>query len=99
MPQVGNTFQWTDNFTKTVGKHTFKFGGDVPDSSTSISSFILMSTVTFSSSAFKTSVTRRTWTQRLARRPQNDVGFSSAYPNYFLGTPSSYTQGAAQVKT
>src|ERR1700719_1261860 len=29
LPQVGNTFQWTDNFTKTVGKHTIKFGGDV----------------------------------------------------------------------
>ncbi len=22
LPQTGNTFQWTDNFTKIVGKHT-----------------------------------------------------------------------------
>ena len=29
LPQIGNTFQWTDNFTKTFGKHTLKFGGDV----------------------------------------------------------------------
>jgi hypothetical protein len=29
LPQTGNTFQWTDIFTKTVGKHTIKFGGDV----------------------------------------------------------------------
>ena len=29
LPQVGNTFQWTDNFTKTFGKHTAKFGVDV----------------------------------------------------------------------
>jgi hypothetical protein len=29
IPQVGNTFQWTDNVTKTFGKHTTKFGIDV----------------------------------------------------------------------
>ena len=29
LPQFGNTFQWTDNFTKVMGKHTLKFGVDV----------------------------------------------------------------------
>jgi Carboxypeptidase regulatory-like domain len=29
IPQVGNTFQWTDNITKTIGKHTTKFGIDL----------------------------------------------------------------------
>ncbi len=29
LPQTGNTFQWTDNFTKVVKNHTVKFGGDV----------------------------------------------------------------------
>jgi hypothetical protein len=29
IPQVGNTFQWTDNITKTIGSHTAKFGIDV----------------------------------------------------------------------
>ena len=29
IPQVGNTFQWTDNITKTFGNHTAKFGIDV----------------------------------------------------------------------
>jgi len=29
LPQVGNTFQWSDNFTKVAGTHTFKFGADV----------------------------------------------------------------------
>jgi Carboxypeptidase regulatory-like domain len=29
IPQVGNTFQWTDNLTKTMGNHTAKFGIDV----------------------------------------------------------------------
>ena len=29
LPQVGNSFQWSDNFTKVTGNHTFKFGVDV----------------------------------------------------------------------
>lgn len=29
LPQTGNTFQWTDNYTKVAGSHTMKFGGDV----------------------------------------------------------------------
>jgi outer membrane receptor protein involved in Fe transport len=26
--QVGNTFQWLDNFSKVIGTHTLKFGGE-----------------------------------------------------------------------
>jgi hypothetical protein len=29
LPQTGNTFQFSDNFSKIVGKHSFKFGGDI----------------------------------------------------------------------
>ena len=29
LPQVGNSFQWSDNLTKVAGNHTFKFGVDV----------------------------------------------------------------------
>ncbi len=29
LPQVGNVFQWADNFSKVVGKHSLKFGGDL----------------------------------------------------------------------
>jgi len=29
LPQVANVFQWADNFTKVVGKHSLKFGGDI----------------------------------------------------------------------
>lgn len=28
LPQIGNTFQFTDNITKVLGKHTMKFGAD-----------------------------------------------------------------------
>jgi hypothetical protein len=29
LPQVGNSFQWSDSMTKVTGNHTLKFGGDV----------------------------------------------------------------------
>jgi hypothetical protein len=29
LPQVGNSFQWSDNLTKVTGTHTMKFGVDV----------------------------------------------------------------------
>jgi hypothetical protein len=29
LPQVGNSFQWSDNISKVVGKHSLKFGTDV----------------------------------------------------------------------
>lgn len=29
LPQVGNSFQWSDNLSWVKGSHTFKFGGDV----------------------------------------------------------------------
>jgi hypothetical protein len=29
LPQVGNSFQWSDNISKVVGTHSLKFGGDV----------------------------------------------------------------------
>lgn len=29
LPQVGNSFQWSDSISKIVGNHSIKFGGDV----------------------------------------------------------------------
>jgi hypothetical protein len=29
LPQVGNSFQWSDNLSKIMGNHSLKFGGDV----------------------------------------------------------------------
>ncbi len=79
LPQIGNTFQWTDNFTKVAGKHTFKFGGDVR---------------------------RMRFDQRLYFDPNgyftysgggtSDFVSSTLFPNYLMGIPDSYVQGATQ---
>jgi len=29
LPQTGNTFQWSDGFSKVIGRHALKFGGDL----------------------------------------------------------------------
>ncbi|MFY9532190.1 MAG: carboxypeptidase regulatory-like domain-containing protein, partial [Candidatus Acidiferrales bacterium] len=77
LPQVGNTFQWMDNYTKIIGKHSFKFGGDVHRQR--FDQFLFFETTGFF-----------TFQSNQASPSGNDVGFSDAYPNYFLGQPTSY---------
>jgi outer membrane receptor protein involved in Fe transport len=80
LPQVGNTFQWSDNFSKVIGAHSIKFGGDVR---------------------------RQRFDQFLYYNINGDFSFQAAgatnspagsdgYPDFFLGTPTSYSGGAAQ---
>ncbi len=83
LPQTGNTFQWTDNFTKIFGKHTTKFGVDVRRQR--FDQFLY----------FDVSGEYTVTSQATADEIQTDGNFPS-YPNYFLGAPTSYTQGAAQ---
>jgi len=89
LPQAGNTFQWTDNFTKTVGKHTIKFGGDVRRQQ-------------FNQFLYFDINGQYTFLTTPSAPSSNDVGVANAngspnpYPNYFLGAPDTYTQGAAQ---
>ncbi|HXW54509.1 MAG TPA: carboxypeptidase regulatory-like domain-containing protein [Candidatus Cybelea sp.] len=106
LPQAGNTFQWSDIFTKTTGNHTWKFGGDVRRQQ--FNQFLyydLDGQYTFLSDANLCNPNNPNPTPpplptagsaHCDLPVTNDVGFASAYPDYFIGTPSSYTQGAAQ---
>jgi hypothetical protein len=80
LPQVGNTFQWTDNFTKTVGKHTIKFGGDVRRQR--FDQFLYFEV---NGNFSFTNVDNA-----------DQIGSDDAYPNYFLGAANVYQQGSAQ---
>jgi hypothetical protein len=85
LPQIGNTFQWADNYSKVIGKHSFKFGGDARyQKFDQFLVFNINGQYSFSSSASSPS--------------GNDVGFDNAFPNFFLGLPaaSGYLQGSAQ---
>ena len=83
LPQAGNTFQWTDNYTKTFGRHTFKFGGEIRRSQFNQFLFYNINGLySFSNTG-----------------PDNEISSDPdfpAYPNYFLGVPTTYSQGAAQ---
>jgi carboxypeptidase family protein len=83
LPQVGNTFQFADNYSKIIGKHSLKFGGDGRyQKFDQFLIFDINGSFTFNSSSSAPS--------------GNDVGFDNAFPNYFLGLPTSYLQGSAQ---
>ena len=79
LPQIGNSFQWSDNITKIKGNHTMKFGGDVRR-------MRFDQTLYFEVSGYYNYFGGGT----------NDAGFSDLYPNYLLGLPDTYQQGAAQ---
>lgn len=80
LPQTGNTFQWTDNYTKTFGKHTVKFGGDVRRQR--FDQFLFFEV---SGNYSFTNVANA-----------DQIAGNDAYPNYFLGAANSYQQGSAQ---
>src|SRR5947209_4651388 len=79
IPQVGNSFQWSDNLTKVKGNHTFKFGADVRR-------MRFDQTLFFEVSGYYNYFGGGT----------NDTQYSDLYPNYLLGLPDTYQQGAAQ---
>ena len=100
LPQVGNSFQWTDSMTIVKGKHTIKFGGDVRRMR--FDQFLYFENSGyfqyFGSCAFDTTLN----TQKCSG---NDPGFltgtdqnatQNLYPNYLLGLPDQYQQGSAQ---
>jgi len=81
IPQVGNSFQWTDSITKVRGNHTFKFGADARRMRFDQHLYFEVSGYY---NYFGTGV--------------NTTGFSDLYPDYLLGLPDQYQQGAAQVE-
>lgn len=83
LPQTGNTYQFSDNFSKLIGKHSIKFGGDVRKQQfDQLLYFDINGLFNFTSNA--------------AQPSNNDLGFSDAYANYFLGQANSLIQGSAQ---
>ena len=105
LPQIGNTFQWTDDYTRSIGKHTMKVGADVRRQRfDQFLYFNINGFFTFLSDSNLCAPTNpnlppplNSPTGQNCNVPStNDVGFTDSYPDYFLGTTSSYTQGAAQ---
>jgi hypothetical protein len=83
LPQTGNTFQLSDNYSKVIGAHNLKFGGDLRfQRFDQLLYFDINGDLSFTSST--------------SSPVGNDLGFSDAYPNYFLGLANAFFQGSAQ---
>lgn len=83
IPQIGNSFQWTDSITKVRGNHTFKFGGDARRMRFDQHLF-------FEVSGFYNYF-------GTGANAVGD-GLGDQYATYLLGLPDQYQQGAAQVE-
>jgi len=80
LPQIGNTFQFADNYSKIIGNHSLKFGGDARyQKFDQFLIFDINGDFTFSNSA-----------------AGSEMGFDTSYPNFLLGLPSNYVQGSPQ---
>jgi len=91
LPQVGNTFQWSDNFSKTIGKHDLKFGGDTRYQKFDQTLYFDISGQYFYFGGGPNDPCLGTID------PTSGVCSSvNLFPNYLLGLPDEYGQGSAQ---
>jgi hypothetical protein len=82
LPQIGNTFQFADNYSRIIGNHSLKFGGDARyQKFDQFLIFDINGDYTFSNSPSSTGST---------------VGFDNSIPSYLLGLPSNFVQGSPQ---
>jgi hypothetical protein len=83
LPQVGNSFQWSDSISKVMGTHSFKFGGDVRRQRFDQTLYFDVSGEYFFDGSSTNSIT---------------TASGSEIPDFLMGLPGSYGQGSAQVE-
>lgn len=92
LPQTGNTFQFTDNYSKIIGRHSFKFGGDIRFQRFDQSVYFNVNgDITFTTGGAND-------LNATTSNPANPVGSSNLYPDYLLGLPNSYSQGSGNTE-
>ena len=84
LPQVGNSFQWSDSVSKVKGTHSFKFGADVRRQRFDQTLYFNVSGEFFFDGSSSNSSGERPSLTLLS--------------DYLLGFPGSYGQGSAQVE-
>jgi outer membrane receptor protein involved in Fe transport len=84
LPQTGNTYQIADNFSKVMGTHSTKFGVD----------FRIQKFDQFLYYNINGDFTFQNGGSNNSLNPS--AAGADAYPDYFLGVPTTYSQGAAQ---
>jgi Carboxypeptidase regulatory-like domain len=86
LPQVGNSFQWSDSISKVKGNHSMKFGVDARRQRFDQTLYFDVNGEYFVDGTSANTVGA-------------DISFNnSLIPDYLLGFPGSYGQGSAQVE-
>lgn len=94
LPQTGNTFQFADNFSKLMGNHSFKFGGDFRyQMFNQLLYYNVNGSITFGPGGANDLGGVQTPDPNNPGQFLND---GNVYPNFLLGLPNSYSQGSAQ---
>jgi hypothetical protein len=97
LPQIGNTFQFSDNYSKIIGNHNLKFGGDVRyQKFDQLLYFDVNGQIVFNSDSNICGPANPNLPPNCSTVSGDDLGFSSPYPNYLLGLASDLAQGSAQ---
>ena len=89
LPQIGNTYQWSDNYTKILGRHTTKFGVD-------IRYMQFNQTLYYNVNGYYTFGNLPT-NDPMFNPLASDPSTFSYIPSYLLGLPNTYSQGSAQT--
>ncbi len=97
LPQTGSTFQFSDNYSKIIGNHSLKFGGDARyQRFDQLLYFDINGQIVFNSDSNICGPANPNLPPNCSTVSTDDLGFSSPYPNYLLGLASDLAQGSAQ---
>jgi hypothetical protein len=88
LPQIGNSFSWSDNLSKVVGNHSLKFGVD-------IRRMRFDQTLYYNVNGFYSFTPGGS--NDVGSSDPNE-GADAMFADYLLGLPNSYSQGSAQVE-
>jgi hypothetical protein len=89
LPQVGNSYQWSDNISKQIGTHALKFGAD-------IRYMQFNQTLYYNVNGYFQYSSTDPNSPALQTLPNS--GIFNYLPDYLLGLPYSYSQGSAQTE-
>ncbi|AXC13188.1 Oar protein [Acidisarcina polymorpha] len=87
LPQVGNTYSLTDNFSKVIGQHSLKFGGDFRIQHFDQTLYYNVNGYYSYSGGGPNDLAAT-----------DATGAGTLFPNYLLGLPDQYSQGSPQTE-
>jgi len=100
LPQIGNVFEWSDNYSRIMGKHSLKFGGNVSrdrfDQTLFFETTGLMTMLSVQDLCHPNNPDTRFCTPAIIG--VDDLGFADSYGDYLLGYVNTYNQGGNQAE-